>query len=111
MQHLNDDTLQPFLDAASAVTIVLFGATKGGLTMAQAEEFALLWAEGMFDARFAYIDVLMNDEARTAHAIRVLPTILVFRAGLVVSRLEGFQPRHRIEAVAARRSADADLAA
>jgi thioredoxin 1 len=52
-----------------------------------------------FDRRadVAKLDIDRNPEAAAAHGIRSIPTVLIFRAGRVVDRIIGLQPRSRYE--------------
>jgi thioredoxin 1 len=52
-----------------------------------------------FDGRadVAKLDINQNPETATAHAIRSIPTVLIFRSGRVVDRIAGLQPRARFE--------------
>jgi hypothetical protein len=109
MKRLDDETLQPFV-AKDGVTMVLFAATDGRSTALQADEFALLWAEGKVKARFGYIDARLDDDVRRAWGIRLLPTTLLIDHGVVVGRAEGFHTRLRLEAVAGSLESDPEAA-
>jgi thioredoxin 1 len=52
-----------------------------------------------FDGRadVAKLDIDQNPETATAHGIRSIPTVLIFRGGKLVDRIAGVQPRARYE--------------
>jgi thioredoxin 1 len=52
-----------------------------------------------FDGRadVAKLDIEQNPETAAAHAIRSIPTVLIFRDGREVDRFVGLQPRDRYE--------------
>lgn len=96
MKRLNTRTLEAFLhDDRPAVLLV--GDTEGRATMAQAVEFALLWAECGAAVRFAYIDAAESPAAAHQLRIRSLPTTLVLQDGLERVRFEGVHARASIE--------------
>jgi hypothetical protein len=88
MQRLNDDTLQPFINERG-VSAIMFGATDGEATMAQAIDFADAWLDCHDEASFGYVDALENGAAARAYAVRVLPTTMIARDGEIVAWIEG----------------------
>jgi thioredoxin-like negative regulator of GroEL len=102
LKKLDDDTLPGFV-AARGLGLVLFGSHNGKPTLAQAHVFADLWADRHRDVRFGYVDALAHEAAKKRYAVRVLPTLLVVRDGRVISKLEGFHDRTRLEAALASR--------
>jgi thioredoxin-like negative regulator of GroEL len=97
MERLDEETLAEFLQRGP-VAVVLFGAPSGRPTLEQAEQFALLWADHPDSACFGYLDALENEAARKSFDIRILPTSLVFRDGVMAARFEGYRTRGAIEA-------------
>jgi hypothetical protein len=97
MQRLNNDTLQPFVNERG-VSAIMFGATDGEATMAQAIDFADAWLDCHDEANFGYIDALENGAAARAYAVRVLPTTMIARDGEIVAWIEG---RHASTVIAA----------
>lgn len=108
MQRLNAANTQRFVREAESA-VVLFGSPDSEITMAQAIEFALAWADNSGDAQFGYVDAFENIAVARAFGIRLLPTTLITHRGEVVAMLEGQQPSLRIEA--ALRAASVSAAA
>lgn len=96
MQRLNTTTVQRFVREAD-LAVIMFGSPESETTMAQAIEFALVWADSGDVAQFGYVDAFENIAAARAYGIRLLPTTLIVRRGDIVSKLEGRQPSLRIE--------------
>lgn len=97
MKRLTPSTLEAFL-RDSETAVLMFGATNGEATMAQAEQFAIAWAEHRSEAGFGYVDAFAHAKSARTFSIRVLPTILVLRGGVVLARLEGRCASYRITA-------------
>jgi hypothetical protein len=110
MERLDEDTLADFLQSGE-VAVVLFGAPTGRPTLAQAQEFALVWADQPDAARFGYLDALDNEAARRAFGIRILPTSVVFCKGVAAVKLEGFRSGRTIEAALRSLASEAFAAA
>ena len=97
LKKLDDDTLSAF-SARRGFGLVLFGSHNGKPTLAQSHVFAELWADRFKDIRFGYIDALCCGISKKLYAVRLLPTLLIMRDGLVIGKLEGFHNRLRLEA-------------
>lgn len=97
MHRLNHYTLEDFVRERD-IAVIMFGAPESEATMAQAIEFADLWADRAGDAAFGYLDALDNVSVARRCGVRVLPTTLVFNAGEIVKRFEGHTPALRIGA-------------
>jgi len=102
LKKLDDDILPAFV-AGRGLGLVLFGSHNGKPTLAQAHVFAELWADRLYDIRFGYINALCCEAAKKRYAVRMLPTLLVVRDGRVVSKLEGFHARERLESALKQR--------
>jgi thioredoxin 1 len=96
MHRLTEDSLPNFI-AQPGMALVLFGASSGRPTLAQAQECADLWADRAAEIRFGHIDSLAHAAMAKTFAVRALPTMLVLRDGEVIAKLEGFHTRARLE--------------
>ena len=110
MQRLNATNVQRFVREAD-LAVVMFGAPESESTMAQAIEFALIWADNGDTAQFGYVDAFENIAAVRAYAIRLLPTTLITRNGEVVAKLEGRQGSRLLETALRAASAAHNVAA
>ena len=110
MQRLNATSVQRLIGEAD-LAVVMFGSPESETTMAQAIEFALTWADNSDAAQFGYVDAFENIAAARAYSIRLLPTTLIARNGMLVAKLEGRQSSQRIETALRAASASRKVAA
>lgn len=87
MRRLALETFDSFVEQPSAAAI-LFVAPSGEASWAQAFDFATAGSTCR-DACFGYVDVFEEVRLARRWSVRVLPTVLIFRGGTLISRLEG----------------------
>ena len=104
MQRLDENTVHGFVRDAE-IAALMFGSPESEVTMAQAIEFALAWADSSGSAAFGYVDAFESIPAARAFGVRLLPTTLIVSDGQVVAKLEGRQPSLTIE-MALRKAQD-----
>ena len=97
VRQLDDATFQDSINQGSRPVLVDFWAPWCPPCRALAPTIEAIAEQ--FDGRadVAKLDIDQNPETATAHGIRSIPTVLIFRGGRVVDRIIGVQPRARYE--------------
>ena len=103
VRELDDATFQDIINQSEHPVLVDFWApwcppcrTLAPTIEAIAEQF-----EGRADV--AKLDIDQNPETATAHGIRSIPTVLIFRGGQVIDRIDQDEAREVVRAWAADR--------
>lgn len=88
MKRLNIRTFESFL-SKHEIALVLFGAPDGAATMRAADAFAKAWADEADAAGFGYLDAMAESRLTRWYGVDILPTVVAFQKGEMVSQLSG----------------------
>jgi thioredoxin 1 len=97
VRELDDATFQDGINRGARPVLVDFWAPWCAPCRALAPTIEAIAEQ--FDGRadVVKLDIDQNSETVAAHAIRSIPTVLIFRGGRLVDRITGLQPRARYE--------------
>jgi thioredoxin 2 len=94
---LNDRTFDPFVAGTELPVVVDYWAAWCGPCVAMAPQFAAA-AQQLSDVRFAKVDTEAAPQTSSRHAIRSIPTMVLFQRGQEVGRRSGAMPASEIVA-------------
>ena len=89
--NLTDATLPAFVAKTELPVLVDFWAEWCGPCKMMAPHFANA-ATQLVDVRFAKLDTEASPQASATYAIRIIPTLILFRGGKAVARQSGAMP-------------------
>jgi thioredoxin 1 len=97
VHELNNETFQDSINRGDRPVLVDFWAPWCPPCRALAPTIEAIAEQFEGRADVAKLDIDQNPETATAHGIRSIPTVLIFRGGQEVDRIAGLQPRARYE--------------
>lgn len=96
--ELNDSDFDSTLKVATLPVLVDFHATWCGPCRMLAPVLEDLAGQMAGEVQFAKVDVDEAPQAAMRFGIHAVPTLMVFREGQLVDKLEGFLPPHQLKA-------------